>query len=79
MKGLTNNNIKEFLDKILIVKSSEKSFSDFVWQCSQNEQKNGADPFYLNFFSESVKENKIILNRIEAVLEISHKRLIIYG
>ena len=50
MKGLTNNNIKEFLDKIFDRQSSEKSFSDFVWQCSQNEQKNGADPFYLNFF-----------------------------
>ena len=39
-----------------------------MWQCSQNEQKNGADPFYLNFFSESVKEKiNNFLNRIETV------------
>ena len=37
MKGLTNNNIKEFLDKIFDHQSSETSFTDFVWQCSQNE------------------------------------------
>ena len=67
MKGLTNNNIKEFLNKIFDGQTSEKIFLDFVWECSQNEQKNGADPFYLNFFYESVKENKIILNRTETV------------
>ena len=67
MKGLTSNNIKEFLNKIFDNQFSEKLFLDFVWECSQNEQKNGADPFYLNFFSESVRENKIILNRIETV------------
>ena len=39
MKGLTNSNIKEFLDKIFDHQSSETSFTDFVWQCSQNEQK----------------------------------------
>ena len=67
LKGLTKENVEEFLKKASAAEKILPDTLDTVWKASTKDSESSADPFYLRFLAEGLDSGQISAHRPETV------------
>jgi hypothetical protein len=67
LKGLTKENVEEFLKKASATETIIPDALEAVWNASTNDSEGAADPFYLRFVAEGLDSGQISAHRPETV------------
>jgi hypothetical protein len=67
LKGLTKENVEEFLKKASATENIFPDTLEAVWNASTKDSEGTADPFYLRFVAEGLDSGQISANRPETV------------
>ena len=67
LKGLTHQNVEEFLQKATERDQIPGATLESVWQASIQDTQDMADPFYLRFVAEGLDTKRITIDRAETV------------